>query len=194
MNLHSHCDNCFNLNCDHVSCKLIDCQQSGCEYRMHECKLNDHLDSICSRVRVPCINSGFGCNLVLLRKDIRSHLEKCPASIVSCELYSDMLDYPLILLYILSADFGSFVLGAYLKNNRSRSNCYYNLPAQSKFKDHFKQIELIRDDSTLTSNLEAIAGHGEPSQFNTKHQLKPQVCDSDFRRSEYCSHYQNVHW
>lgn len=84
MNDHSHCDNCFKLNCDHVLCKLIDCQ-AGCGFRMHECKQQDHLESICSRVRVPCTNFHFGCNLFMLRNDIRTHLEKCPASVVSCE-------------------------------------------------------------------------------------------------------------
>lgn len=59
----------------------------------------------------------------------------------------------------------------------------------SKFKDHFKP-QLIRDDSTLSSNMEVVS-----TSLESSHQLKPkQVCGSDFRRDEYCSHYQNVHW
>lgn len=85
MDSHSHCDNCFKLNCDHAVCKLIDCRQSGCGFRMHECKQQDHLDRICSRVRVPCINSELGCHLFMLRSDLGTHLERCPASAVNCK-------------------------------------------------------------------------------------------------------------
>ena len=50
---------------------------------MHQCKSDDH-QLICLRERVPCINSDFGCSLVLFRDDLKTHLGKCPASVVSC--------------------------------------------------------------------------------------------------------------
>lgn len=50
---------------------------------MHQCKHEDHR-SICLRERVPCINSEFGCSLVLYRNDLKTHLARCPASVVSC--------------------------------------------------------------------------------------------------------------
>lgn len=83
---HTHCDNCVKINCDNHSCEVIDCRQAGCVFRMHECKQQDHLDNICSRVRVPCINSEFGCTFLVRRHDLRTHLERCPASAVSCKL------------------------------------------------------------------------------------------------------------
>ncbi len=51
---------------------------------MHQCKQQEHLDIVCSRVRVPCINSESGCNKSMLRVDLRTHLQSCPASVVSC--------------------------------------------------------------------------------------------------------------
>ncbi|KAG4073994.1 hypothetical protein HA402_014199 [Bradysia odoriphaga] len=158
MSVHqSHCDNCVKLNCDDDSCKFIDCRQAGCEFRMHECKQQDHLDSICSRVRVPCINSESGCTFLVLRHDLRTHLERCPASAVSC---------------------------SFVNNNRIRTDNCCRWRLESKFKDHFKQ-HVVRDDSTLSSHVNEERPSGE---------LKPkQVCGSDFRRDEYCSHYQNLH-
>lgn len=81
-------------------------------------------------------------------------------------------------------DLGSFV------NTVRRQDACCRCPVECTFKDNFNK-QFIRDDSTLTSNLEYTSGGA--SQCN--YQLKPkQVCDSDFRRDEYCSHYQNVHW
>lgn len=39
---------------------------------------------ICLRERVPCINRDFGCSLQLFREHLKTHLSKCPASVVSC--------------------------------------------------------------------------------------------------------------
>ena len=83
MDPHAHCNGCFKLKCSYEPCPLIECEQNGCKSRMHQCKLDDHR-SICLRQRVPCINSEFGCALRLYRNDLKTHLAKCPASVVSC--------------------------------------------------------------------------------------------------------------
>lgn len=75
-------------------------------------------------------------------------------------------------------------------NSRRWDVCCRRCPVECKFRDNFKQ-QVISDDSILSSNIEFTSGG--PRECN--YQLKPkQVCDSDFRRDEYCSHYQNVHW
>lgn len=64
----------------------------------------------------------------------------------------------------------------------------------SKFKDNFQQ-QLVQDDTTLTSNMEASHPNLESSDFDENHRKKPKpICGGDFRRDEYCSHYRNVHW
>lgn len=80
-----------------------------------------------------------------------------------------------------------------MNNNKRRDHCCWRWNIKSKFKDHFKQHETIRDDSTLSSNIEAPLTDGELNEFNQSPKQK-QVCDSNFRRDEYGSHYQNVHW
>ncbi|KAJ6641596.1 F-box only protein 40 [Pseudolycoriella hygida] len=160
MHSHSHCDNCFKINCAHASCEVIQCR-SGCEHRMHECKLQDHLDVLCPRVRVPCINSEFGCNFVMFRKDLRAHLERCAASVVTCRN-----------------------LGCFMKKNLSVQKVEMRV---SKFGDYFKQ-QTIKDDSSLSASFQLNCGDNGSKQIETR-----QVCDSDFRRDEYCSHYRNVH-
>lgn len=84
---HSHCVTCVKRNCreppnDLTSCALISCENS-CGAKYHGCKFNDHI-LLCPLERVPCINSVYGCPLVLLRSRMGSHLEICPASIVVC--------------------------------------------------------------------------------------------------------------
>ncbi|ETN79252.1 hypothetical protein NECAME_02678 [Necator americanus] len=51
---------------------------------MHECKIEDHINEICYKTMVPCINANYGCDR-LVRRDKRSrHLERCCASVVVC--------------------------------------------------------------------------------------------------------------
>lgn len=180
---HSHCDHCVKTNCDNVPCKLIDCRQSGCEFRMHECKQQDHLDSICPRVRVPCINSEYGCTFVVLRHDLRTHLERCPASAVSCKSIGS--NWGIWIFYFHTNLLSFYTAGLFVNNDKIRTDNYCRWRVESKFKDHFKQCA-VSDDSTLSSHVNEKRAGGE---------LKPkQVCGSDFRRDEYSSHYQNLHW
>merc|ERR1712096_145222 len=48
------------------------------------CNPKEHLE-LCSNLIVPCINSEFGCPRELIRKNLNSHLESCPASVVMCK-------------------------------------------------------------------------------------------------------------
>lgn len=89
---HEHCIKCYNRKCEKDgsfvgfgddSCSLIDCP-SDCGVRLHRCKLHDHLTYICGNFTVPCINQVYGCPLEVVRKRLASHVEKCPASVVSC--------------------------------------------------------------------------------------------------------------
>lgn len=151
---------------------------------MHECKQQDHLDSICSRVRVPCINSEFGCNSLMVRNDLRKHLVRCPASVVSCKLTV----FGFVFICLLT--FSYFELGAFENNRRTVQRIQMGW---SKWKKPFPQ-EFIRDDTTLTSNIETLT-RAESDEFNATNELKPKpICGGDFRRDEYCSHYRNVHW
>ncbi|KAM9801214.1 F-box only protein 40 [Neosynchiropus ocellatus] len=84
---HAHCEACYDRRCQaplHVSlaCLVIKCHKK-CGAAFHMCKEEEHR-LLCPNETVPCLNSGFGCPLRLLRRSRARHLEVCPASVVSC--------------------------------------------------------------------------------------------------------------
>ncbi|XP_070198965.1 mucin-22-like isoform X2 [Littorina saxatilis] len=84
---HPHCVTCVRRACsvradDSTSCHVVDCPR-GCAARYHGCKEGEHR-ALCPEERVPCINSGYGCPLLLPRKRLSHHLTVCPASVVFC--------------------------------------------------------------------------------------------------------------
>jgi TRAF-like zinc-finger len=66
-------------------CPIISCDNHSCPFRMHACKLIDH-KSICLFQRVECVNHFYGCNAMLTRGTMSSHLPQCPASVVYCSV------------------------------------------------------------------------------------------------------------
>lgn len=64
------------------SCSIVYCSLM-CGMRFHGCKEIEHLE-LCHNVKEPCINAGYGCPVVLARRDRAMHLESCPASCVPC--------------------------------------------------------------------------------------------------------------
>lgn len=80
---------CFNQRCmtrpqPGFSCDLINCPLV-CGAVFHSCKADEH-NLICPLVRVPCLNSGYGCPLTLVRNQMHAHLEVCPAGVVCCTM------------------------------------------------------------------------------------------------------------
>ena len=60
-----------------------------CGFTMHRCKLSEHDKYTCPEALVPCCNASFGCDEILKRKHLTSHIEHCPASIVMCSFSYD---------------------------------------------------------------------------------------------------------
>jgi len=79
----SHCNSCFSSTCSLPACQTTACP-NHCGFRLHSCKLADHLSEVCPLQQVSCINSCYGCPHLLLRQYRASHLEHCPASLVVC--------------------------------------------------------------------------------------------------------------
>lgn len=80
---------CFNQRCmfrpqSGISCGLIFCPLV-CGAVFHSCKADEH-HLICPLVRVPCLNSGYGCPATLVRSQMYAHLEVCPAGVVCCTM------------------------------------------------------------------------------------------------------------
>lgn len=67
-----------------VSCGLITCP-SVCGAVFHSCKADEH-QLLCPLMRVPCLNSGYGCPATLMRHQMYAHLEVCPAGVVCCTM------------------------------------------------------------------------------------------------------------
>ncbi|XP_040921041.1 F-box only protein 30-like isoform X2 [Toxotes jaculatrix] len=86
---HVHCMSCVNHRCmvrpePGVSCDLITCPLV-CGAVFHSCKVDEH-QLLCPLVRVPCLNSGYGCPATLARNQLYGHLEVCPAGVVCCTM------------------------------------------------------------------------------------------------------------
>ena len=82
MSSHEHCRNCIFKQCTSTDgCPMVNCHRCG--VRLHECKVIDH-DFICQNRKVPCVNSYYGCSLVLPRSQLGSHIQNCPASVIQC--------------------------------------------------------------------------------------------------------------
>jgi F-box protein 30 len=82
-NGHEHCGNCILKQCASTDgCQMVDCQYR-CGVKFHECKLVDHA-FICQNRKVPCVNSYYGCSLILPRSQLGVHIQNCPASVIQC--------------------------------------------------------------------------------------------------------------
>lgn len=86
---HAHCLSCVNQRCmvrpqPGISCDLITCPLV-CGAVFHSCKLDEH-HLMCPLMRVPCLNSGYGCPATLVRNHMSAHLEVCPAGVVCCTM------------------------------------------------------------------------------------------------------------
>ncbi|XP_034384322.1 F-box only protein 30-like [Cyclopterus lumpus] len=86
---HVHCMSCVNQRCmvrpqPGISCDLIACPLV-CGAVFHSCKVDEH-HLVCALVRVPCLNSGYGCPVALVRNQMYAHLEVCPAGVVCCTM------------------------------------------------------------------------------------------------------------
>ncbi|XP_072217843.1 F-box only protein 30-like [Leuresthes tenuis] len=86
---HVHCMSCINQRCmvrpeAGISCDLVTCSLV-CGAVFHSCKMNEH-QLMCPLMRVPCLNSGYGCTATLVRNQMYAHLEVCPAGVVCCTM------------------------------------------------------------------------------------------------------------
>ncbi|XP_029352340.1 F-box only protein 30-like [Echeneis naucrates] len=86
---HIHCWSCVNQRCmvrpePGISCDLINCPLV-CGATFHSCKADEH-QLLCPLMRVPCLNSGYGCPASLVRNQMHGHLEVCPAGVVCCTM------------------------------------------------------------------------------------------------------------
>ena len=89
---HWHCRNCVLSACskEEAKCPVKHCP-NGCGTAMHLCKLDEHLEHVCSEAHVPCLNAIYGCEEMMRRGNLLTHLEHCPASIVMCRFSHDRM-------------------------------------------------------------------------------------------------------
>ncbi|XP_061609584.1 F-box only protein 30-like isoform X1 [Phyllopteryx taeniolatus] len=86
---HAHCMSCVNQRClfrpqPGVSCDLTGCPLV-CGAVFHSCKAEEH-HLLCPLLRVPCLNSAYGCPATMARNQMSPHLEVCPAGVVCCTM------------------------------------------------------------------------------------------------------------
>ncbi|CAD5229271.1 unnamed protein product [Bursaphelenchus okinawaensis] len=77
-----HCSSCFLSTCTYADCPVIYCPK--CYVKLHECKLDEHIEHTCREAATPCLLAQYGCTAILHRKALSKHLINCPASVVRC--------------------------------------------------------------------------------------------------------------
>jgi hypothetical protein len=88
---HSHCHGCHRASCRASggdACPVQLCP-GGCGVSLHGCKLDEHSRHTCPAALVPCTNACFGCEAVLPRAKLGSHLAHCPANVAHCHFSYD---------------------------------------------------------------------------------------------------------
>lgn len=89
----THCLNCINLkrcNDESGKCPIVSCPNK-CDFRLHECKLDEHLSETCPYETIDCVNRTNGCRARIKRFDLTHHLLRCPANVVRCSAFSTRL-------------------------------------------------------------------------------------------------------
>lgn len=92
----SHCLRCVNLSaCERTGthaqpCPVVWCPNK-CDFRMHRCKLDEHVSETCANATIDCVNRSNGCKFELRRADLALHLLRCPANVVRCSSFSTRL-------------------------------------------------------------------------------------------------------
>lgn len=81
---HEHCRGCVNSFCAQTSDCPVDKCRNGCGFSFHRCKAAEHEQLSCPEARVSCTNATYGCEELLPRKALKTHLVHCPASILQC--------------------------------------------------------------------------------------------------------------
>ncbi|XP_077408044.1 F-box only protein 30b isoform X2 [Vanacampus margaritifer] len=86
---HAHCMSCVNRRCMIRPQPGVSCQLTGCPLLcgavFHSCKAEEH-HHLCPLLRVPCLNSTYGCPVAMARNQMSAHLEVCPAGVVFCSM------------------------------------------------------------------------------------------------------------
>nr|CAH8850369.1 unnamed protein product [Trichobilharzia regenti] len=195
-----HCSVCVVLSCDAPECYVTDCP-NGCGMRMHSCKIDDHVDQICPKTIVPCINKEVGCPYFLCREDRSFHLLTCPASVVSCnarcpwlfsqsETKTDSLVACTVNSIIHSASCNSYISRSINTSDPSIIGVD-NVSNQRPLPTHTEQItnvlKLINEeqiDKTVTSKFV----DSPLSSYMCDH--PGYVCGRTVHRTNYGSHYQ----
>lgn len=83
----THCDHCFSpTECGSDKCHVISCPLK-CGFRLHECKLSEHLAETCPQADVACVNESNGCRERTKRCHMSQHLSRCCANVVHCSSF-----------------------------------------------------------------------------------------------------------
>ena len=89
---HWHCRNCILSSCSKRAdeCPVKHCP-NGCGAAMHTCKVEEHLLHVCLETHIPCTNAVYGCEELIKRGILLTHVEHCPASILMCRFSHDRM-------------------------------------------------------------------------------------------------------
>ena len=81
--IHMHCMSCHFVSCNQFRrCPIMHCP-ARCGAQCHKCKLEEHTQ-VCTQLKRPCVNSGFGCPFQVTSIELMTHLEVCPANVIYC--------------------------------------------------------------------------------------------------------------
>ncbi|XP_045916849.1 F-box only protein 30-like [Micropterus dolomieu] len=183
---HVHCMSCVNQRCvvrpqSGISCDLITCPLV-CGAVFHSCKVDEH-HLMCPLMRVPCLNSGYGCPATLLRSQMYAHLEVCPAGAVCCTMEwnrwpiscLDYTSYESLSRGVEEAEQLDMALA--LQDQRTLLESLKVIAmaptAEGESLVHVNKENRATDAALLTSTPEAPTYIESPSQSSSSHQPQP---------------------
>ncbi|XP_077499933.1 uncharacterized protein LOC144110736 isoform X2 [Amblyomma americanum] len=165
--IHPHCLSCVSVTkCSarlekRTSCQIVHCKLD-CGASFHSCKCQEH-QLLCPNVKVPCANAINGCPVWLLRSQVGSHLQHCPASLVYC-----------------TAEWNRW---GWLGDTTNEPHCVDRSgKLQLDFALAMRDLRSLRNDS-----------HFGKLCRGSRDDRMPVATAPVFRRDEYAWHYQNVH-
>ncbi|XP_072298970.1 F-box only protein 30-like [Eucyclogobius newberryi] len=164
---HTHCVSCFNLRCSTrpepgLSCELVACPLL-CGAVFHSCKSPEH-QLLCPLLKVPCINSAYGCPVSLIRDQMSAHLEVCPAGVVCCTM--EWNRWP-----VSCFNYTSYESLSHATEEVEQLDMALALQDQRTLLDSLKVIAMaptVEKDTTVKENMATSAESQPPSSSSEK--------------------------
>ena len=156
--------------------------RNSCGFSSHRCKWEEHNENTCPEAIVPCINAENGCKELMNRRNLGTHLQCCPASVVRCRaVHSRKVNSK-------SAEKqpNNLIDEKLLEGDMFLIDEHQGIPSQGL------QLPVTNSSYTITSRNKYGVTLSSRGRFSHVHEQKSECeffCNEIIRRSEFDSHW-----